>query len=90
MTTEGTFKILYFAAASTTTKKQSETFKAPLHIKHLFSMLEGHYPGITEKVLSSSAVTVNLDYVDLEDQDGDGLQIQSGDEVAIIPPVSSG
>lgn len=73
-----------------------------------------------EKVLLSSAVTVNLDYVDLDvgdfevddddddddilkrDEKGDGrgpgprhgqgldMVINVGDEVGIIPPVSSG
>jgi MoaD family protein len=90
MASEATFKILYFAAASTMTKKQSETFKAPLNIRQLFEQLETQYPGITEKVLSSSAVTVNLNYIDLEEQDGIDREIQPGDEVAIIPPVSSG
>jgi molybdopterin converting factor small subunit len=90
MANEGTFTILYFAAASSMTKKPSEIFKAPLNIKKLFSTLESHYPGITEKVLSTSAVTVNLNYIDLDEQEGKGLEIQSGDEVAIIPPVSSG
>jgi MoaD family protein len=90
MAGEATFKILYFAAASTITKKQSETFSAPLSINKLFKQLEAKYPGITEKVLNSSAVTVNLNYVDIEEQDGINLEIRSGDEVAIIPPVSSG
>jgi molybdopterin converting factor small subunit len=90
MADDASFKILYFAAASTMTKKQSETFKAPLNVKQLFKQLETQYPGITEKVLNSSAITVNLNYIDLEDQDGADLEIRSGDEVAIIPPVSSG
>ncbi|KAK0822266.1 hypothetical protein LTR03_018256, partial [Friedmanniomyces endolithicus] len=59
----------------------------------LYNAVEKKYPGIQEKVLSSSALTVNLDYVDVEEEsqkDEGGLVIQAGDEVAVIPPVSSG
>ena len=44
-------------------------------------------------VLDSCAVTVNLEYVDVEVEGGEeeaGVVINEGDEVAIIPPVSSG
>ncbi len=96
------FTILYFAAASTFTNKTLERLPAPLPIHSLFSTLESRYPGFTAKVLNSCAVTVNLEYVDMEDDrsiasvsDGclkndDGKMIHAGDEVGIIPPVSSG
>lgn len=52
------------------------------------------YTGIKSSVLDSCLVTVNLEYVDVEgDEDGqkkEDFVIQAGDEVAIIPPVSSG
>jgi molybdopterin converting factor small subunit len=84
----GHFNLLYFAAACSFTKKQSEHLPAPIDAKDLFSLLETNYPGIKDKVLNSSMLTVNLEYVDLDDEQG--LTIQEGDEVAIIPPVSSG
>ena len=95
------FTILYFAAASTYTSKTSERLPAPLPVSSLFSVLETKYPGIEAKVLRSCAVTVNLDYVDVLPQgraDGSAagdersveMTIQEGDEVGIIPPVSSG
>lgn len=60
----------------------------------LFEVLEEKYPGIKNKVLSSCAVTINLEYVDVEEDDDETPKvarvIQDGDEVAIIPPVSSG
>lgn len=62
-------------------------------VAHLFAALEEIYPGIKHKVLESSAVTVNLDYIDVEEEAGkadSGMTIKAGDEVAIIPPVSSG
>jgi molybdopterin converting factor small subunit len=88
----GQFSILYFAAASTFTGKSSEHLPAPVRARDLFAMLEERYPGIKTKVLSSCALTVNLDYVDVDEagaEDAD-MQIGEGDEVAIIPPVSSG
>jgi molybdopterin converting factor small subunit len=84
---DGKFKLLYFAAASSYTKKQSEELSAPLPISELFAVLEKQYPGIKAKVLESSAVTVNLEYVDLDEN---STVIKDGDEVGIIPPVSSG
>ncbi|KAK3618452.1 hypothetical protein LTR56_024629 [Elasticomyces elasticus] len=89
----GHFTLLYFASATSFTRKQHDFFAAPLPLAKLYEAVEEKYPGIKAKVLESSALTVNLDYVDVEEevQKGDkGLVIQAGDEVAIIPPVSSG
>lgn len=85
----GHFSILYFAAASTFTGKTSEDLPAPVKAGGLFALLENKYPGIKDKVLSSCALTVNLEYVDVNEEDAE-QQIDEGDEVAIIPPVSSG
>jgi len=85
----GCFTLLYFAAASSFTNKQNEYLAAPVSVSGLFDELENRYPGIKDKVLSSSALTVNLDYVDVDDG-SDDTTIKEGDEVAIIPPVSSG
>ena len=83
----GHFSLLYFAAASSFTGKSSEHWKAPLKTNLLFDALETSYPGIKERVLTSCAVTVNLEYIDMDDG---SVVIKEGDEVAIIPPVSSG
>lgn len=85
---QGHFNLLYFASAASYTKKSSEYFAAPLSATQLFSQLESKYPGIKARVLDSSALTVNLEYVDIGESGGS--MIESGDEVAIIPPVSSG
>lgn len=87
----GHFNLLYFASASSFTSKQHEALPAPQPLGRLFNTLEERYPGIRTKVLESCMVTINLDYVDMPDpgQDGDAI-IKEGDEVAIIPPVSSG
>ena len=86
----GHFTILYFASASSYTHKQQEHLPAPTAPNKLFASLEERYPGIKEKVLSSCAMTVNLDYVDVEEASVADMVIMEGDEVAIIPPVSSG
>ncbi|KMP04591.1 hypothetical protein DIZ76_015110 [Coccidioides immitis] len=88
----GTFQIHYFASAFSFTGKATEPLPAPLPVHKLFDILDERYPGIKEKVLSSCAVSVGLEYVDAdgEDDDANGRIIQAGEEVAIIPPVSSG
>ncbi|KAI1112019.1 molybdopterin synthase sulfur carrier subunit [Nemania sp. NC0429] len=96
---KGHFNVLYFASASSFTSREYDTLPAPLPINKLFDTLEERHNGIKDKILSSCLVTVNLNYVDIPDnnnntnnQDGveSGLVIQESDEVAIIPPVSSG
>lgn len=82
-----TFTVLYFASAGSYTGQEQEFFSAPLPLNQLFDHLESKYPGIKAKVLDSCLVTVNLDYVDMP---ADGITLQASDEVAIIPPVSSG
>ncbi|KAJ9616530.1 hypothetical protein H2200_000249 [Cladophialophora chaetospira] len=109
----GTFTLLLFASASTFAGNiETLTLPAPTTLRSLFSHLESQFPGFKAKVLRSSAVTVNLEYVDFEpdelegdnsakggrgdegtrEGEGEGLdlRIQPGDEVGIIPPVSSG
>ncbi|KAI9868083.1 MAG: hypothetical protein M1813_006828 [Trichoglossum hirsutum] len=95
----GHFTLLYFASASSFAQKASETFPAPQSVRGLFGELEKRYPGIGAEVLVGCAVTVNLEYVDVDvDVEGAGagagagavVVIGEGDEVALIPPVSSG
>lgn len=88
-----TFQIHYFSTASSYTNKNTESLPAPLPVNYLFDTLESRYPGIREKVLQSCGVSVGDEYVDIEaegNKEGEGRVIQPGDEVAIIPPVSSG
>lgn len=57
-------------------------------IGKLYDVLDEKYPGIKRMVLDTCMVTVNLEYIDLEDEPE--RELKEGDEVAIIPPVSSG
>lgn len=87
----GHFTILYFASASSHTSKSSEFLAAPLPISKLFPKLEDQYQDFKVKILNTSLVTINLEYVDVPDTPTqDEIVIMEGDEVAIIPPVSSG
>lgn len=87
---KGHFNILYFASASSYTSKPSEALPAPLPLSKLFAELNARYPGIKTKILDSCLVTVNLEYLDVPAEGEEGAVILEGDEVAIIPPVSSG
>ncbi|KAJ5895639.1 Molybdopterin synthase sulfur carrier subunit [Penicillium taxi] len=84
----GQFAIHYFATASQYTSKNTERLPAPLPLSRLFPLLEELYPGIKEKVLCSCGISLEGNYVDV-DVDADVI-IQAGDEIAVIPPVSSG
>lgn len=89
----GHFTVLYFATSSSYTKKAYDFFPGPLLLSQIPDLLEMHYPGIKEKILGSCAWNVNIDYVDVEEEAAkgeEGLRLQSGDELAIIPPVSAG
>ena len=94
MATPLSFRIIYFSTASSYTGKQTESLPAPLALNKLFDLLETRYPGIRDKVLTSCAVTLGLEYVEVEDEGEDAhrvpVVIKPGDEVGIIPPVSSG
>jgi molybdopterin synthase sulfur carrier subunit len=83
-----TFKILYFASAWSFTGKEGEDLPAPLEVGRLYAFLESKYQGFRERVLRTCKVSVNWEYVDLE-QDANQV-IEAGDEVGILPPVSGG
>jgi molybdopterin converting factor small subunit len=82
------FTIHYFAAASQYTAKNTECLPSPTTFSQLFPLLEERYPGIKDAILCSSGISVDGEYVDLDEEPT--RLIQSGAEVAIIPPVSSG
>lgn len=85
-----TFKVLYFASATQFTKCDEESFPAPMTLGELFGTLEMKYKGITEKVLRRSMVTVNLDYVEVDEGEGLDRVLRAGDELGVLPPVSAG
>lgn len=87
----GHFKVLYFATASAFAAKNHEFIPAPLPLGQLFDALEERHAGIRISILESSMVTLNLEYVDVPSGGKkSNVVIREGDEVGIIPPVSSG
>ncbi|KAI9888436.1 MAG: hypothetical protein M1814_006941 [Vezdaea aestivalis] len=82
------FTLLYFALSTRYTHLAHEYLPAPTTLTQLLTLLDQKYPGLRENVLESALVTVNMEYVDKEGE-GD-VVIKEGDEVGIIPPVSSG
>lgn len=90
-----TFTLLLFASAkSYCSETESLQLSAPITLQQLYSELESRWPGVGEKVLKSSQIVVNLEYVDCDweerDTKGKGIVIQAGDEVGVVPPVSAG
>ncbi|QIW99498.1 hypothetical protein AMS68_005016 [Peltaster fructicola] len=90
------FTVLYFASASSYAKKPSgghDFLRAPILATSLFDALETLYPGMKEKVLSSCLLNIDDEYIDLDEeaQKGEqGMMIQAGSIVVIVPPVSAG
>ncbi|KAK5938239.1 hypothetical protein PMZ80_009209 [Knufia obscura] len=94
-TEKGTFTLLLFASAqSYCNNTESLSLSAPTTLRQLYAELETRYLGVGEKILRSSQVVINLDYVDCEwderETKGEEVVIKAGDEVGVVPPVSAG
>ena len=95
-TKSSTFTLLLFASAQQyCADTETLVLPAPMTLRELFAELERRFPGVGQKVLRSSQIVVNLDYVDCdwEERDtekGERIVIQAGDEVGVVPPVSAG
>ncbi|TPX39814.1 hypothetical protein SeMB42_g06241 [Synchytrium endobioticum] len=90
--------VLYFATAKDAVGGiAKETIKLPsnqpMSITDLLSVISAKYPTL-DPVLKSAMIAVNLEYVDItrrpHDAAAEAVALKSGDEVAIIPPVSGG
>jgi molybdopterin synthase sulfur carrier subunit len=74
------------ATGLTTEKIPFPESSTSISVQELFRILESRHSKLKDKkLLSSVAVAVNLEYVEIADG-----EIKLGDEVAIIPPVSGG
>ncbi|KAL1934792.1 hypothetical protein VTP01DRAFT_6974 [Rhizomucor pusillus] len=80
-------KVLYFAAARDVTQITEEVLVLPENkptLRDLTMKLVDKYGDYLEKILDQSMYAINMEYVDKESK------IYSGDEIAVIPPVSGG
>jgi molybdopterin converting factor subunit 1 len=89
MESSTTFTVLYFGPMADLTGVRTEPVDAVAvpTVGALLEHLRGRYAAVAEldPLLNTCAVAVNMDYAD-----GRDAIIAAGDEVAIIPPVSSG
>ena len=86
----GEITVLYFAAATTTTGRTSETFALPdggLKLSDLAKLVVSRHPnsGI-DRVLEGSRWSVDAELV----HDLDSCVLRGGENVGVIPPVSGG
>ncbi|KAK2509259.1 hypothetical protein MC885_015658, partial [Smutsia gigantea] len=78
-------QVLYFAKSAEIAGIRSETISVPQEVKalHLWNEIETRHPGLAD-IRNQVIFAVRQEYVELGDQ---LLQLQSGDEIAIIPPI---
>ena len=86
----GEITVLYFAAATTTTGRTSETFALPddgLTLPDLAKLIVSRHPktGI-DRVLEQSRWIVDKELIYLTDS----FVLRGGEEVVVLPPVSGG
>ncbi|XP_015997860.2 molybdopterin synthase sulfur carrier subunit isoform X4 [Rousettus aegyptiacus] len=81
-------EVLYFAKSAEIAGIRSETISVPREIKslQLWNEIETRHPGLAD-IRNQVILAVRQEYVELGDQ---LLLLQSGDEIAIIPPISGG
>nr|CAG8610330.1 5976_t:CDS:2 [Entrophospora candida] len=86
-------KIVYFATARDATNLSSETISLNSNndknsittLQEIINILKSRHKNLTP-ILENCMFAINMEYVDNVDKS----MIKSGDEVAIIPPVSGG
>lgn len=78
----------YGPSTSFTLGAKSETVDNVQCLDDLFQHWDRNFKGLSEYVRQSCGLTVNLEYIDIELKDQ--IILDKNDEVAIIPPVSSG
>lgn len=80
--------VLYFAKSAEIAGVRSETISVPQEINalQLWKEIETRHPGLAD-IKNQVIFAVRQEYVELGDQ---LLQLQPGDEIAIIPPISGG
>jgi len=86
----GEITVLYFAAATTTTGRTSETFALPdcgLKLSDLANLIVSRHPNTgIDRVLEGSRWSVDAELV----HQLDSFVLKGGEKVGVIPPVSGG
>lgn len=87
----GTFTLLLFGPAQTFCADTSTLqLPAPTTLAAVLTELERRFPGFGARVLRSSQVALNLEYVEWGEETAGEVAIGVGDELGIVPPVSAG
>lgn len=78
--------IEYYGPSTQFTRIKSETLPAS-NLREVFNLWESKYTeAFTQYTRQHCGITVNLEYVDADDD----VPLTDKDEIAVIPPVSSG
>lgn len=79
-------RLLFFGPLRDVLGIESETIvvDAPIRMQDLIHRLVQMHPDAAP-IIKASAVSVNLDYID-----DSSFELNEGDEVALVPPVSAG
>ena len=79
--------ILFFAKARELIGKSSSTCSLPSSCSYveLLNLIKAKFPHL-EKLGDAFVLSLNEDYIDEESQ----VQLNQGDELAVIPPISGG
>lgn len=86
-------KILFFASARELAGIQEVTANIPssvsqhVSLKDVRDYLAKEYPGLAP-IIADVTLAVNMEYISREREEG--LRINTGDEIALIPPISGG
>lgn len=91
-----TIKVSYFAAVADILGVRTDelTSAEPIRVRDITRLIRDKYPtrlsAAHATLLDRCAICVNMEYVDMDDPRDQNLECRSGDQVAIIPPVSGG
>ncbi len=77
------------------TGNQAEVVCSGATVRELLENLEGHYPGMKERIYDEAGklrrfVNIYVNEEDIRFLEGDGTSVKDGDEVSIVPAIAGG